>query len=291
VSGAERLLRWMSEEETGTWDRFKEAHNWVFDEEKQPPTPSVTAAELAALGHVEFDFHVRRWAIAPPVVNYLPPGPMLAVIAGRRTAAFEAAVRKQIRNEDHDVASFKVHQPYLPDAWFLAGRRTEIAAFAEEAGATFVDDVSLDLARCLPGLKAGLPKASRVLGAGVGGRRFDPETLQWLAATKARTPGLYRFDAFGVPRFEFVDDAGGHITVDRNVGIYLELDRVGKRVITVGSDYLAAPAAAPLPSLQARTASLCSGFAPSFAYGRLTYDRVPGHVGHAIAKSLAQVRY
>jgi hypothetical protein len=280
----------MSEEQTGTWEAFKEAHDWIFDEDPKPPSPSWTARAMSDLGHAEFDWVRRRWAIAPTVIGYLPPGPMLAVVTGGRHRELTRLMRARIRSDEFDVVQFQVKQVNLPSSYFLAGRRDEVSRLAVDLGLSFIDDAASLLSRALPTIDASLGPGSLVAGGGQLPHRFDATSLGWKATTNAKDPGLYRFESFGGPAFEYVDEAGRHHSVDKYVGQYLELARLRKTVLRYSgtSQTLSVPADIRLPVLQARAATLCTGLVPEYSHGSLSYPGVPWHVAYAIATSLNQ---
>lgn len=123
-------------------------------------------------------------------------------------------------------------------------------------------------------------------------KRFDPLALRWAPVESDREPGLYEYDVVGRPAFRLLDRDGAVYAPDMVTGIYAALSRWGTNVLRYAPDSvngtLRAPLRAPLPTLQARAAALCSGLAPLPQDDELAYWNVPRPIAERIARSVDQ---
>jgi hypothetical protein len=127
---------------------------------------------------------------------------------------------------------------------------------------------------------------------GYGVTRFGVDDLNWADVESDRSPGLYCYDAYGRPAYRLIVDSDQVYDVDLATGVWAALSRWGENRVRYREDAvngtLVVPLGAPLPTLQARTAALCSGLAPSRASGGLWYRNVPNTIARRIARSLDQ---
>jgi hypothetical protein len=128
--------------------------------------------------------------------------------------------------------------------------------------------------------------------AGFGVKRFDVSGLAWRDAESDREPGFYQYDNIVRPAFRLLDHDNEVYDLDVATGVYAALSRWGENVLSYTPDSvngtLTMPLTTPLPTLQARTAALCSGLAPRFDNGVLFYWNVPRATAERIARSLDQ---
>jgi hypothetical protein len=121
---------------------------------------------------------------------------------------------------------------------------------------------------------------------------MDVDTLTWEDVEEDFEPGFYRYAAPDRPRFRLIESTESVYDVDLTFGVYAALSRWGAnrmRYLPASvNGLLEVPLRAPLPTLQARTAALCSGLAPEKRGKCLVYANVPEEIAECIARSLDQ---
>jgi hypothetical protein len=289
------LLEWASERGSGSWQQFRDAQEWILNAESGDswrPTPGFSARLLSTLGHIEVDWRGAKWAVAPPLLTLLPAAGAHALLTGARTRALMERLR-----EVSDVPSLYVsplRQRMAPTALLIACEdETNIEALAGALGIDYEYSVSERLSHLLPeldsylGLAVSMPAAS-----GYGVTRLDVGDLSWIDVESDRSPGLYCYDAYGRPIYRLVVGSEEIYDVDLAMGVWAALSRWGENRLRYREDVvngtLVVPLGAPLPTLHARTAALCSGLAPSRVGGELWYRNVPYATAGRIARSLDQ---
>src|SRR5687767_6387033 len=100
MGGYDCFLRWLSERSDGPWEALRETARWWFPNVGWSQRAWMIAERFSDLGHLDVDWTSKRWSVSPPVVNYLPPGPMVAVMCGARTATLTRLVRRLAADED-----------------------------------------------------------------------------------------------------------------------------------------------------------------------------------------------
>jgi hypothetical protein len=258
--------------------------------------PSVRARALADLGHVEFAFYGDlRWAACPPVLAWLPQREEpAAVLCGARTErlvdqlhdrAAEAGLAVQQRAQPGGEGPVALVVPAPDrDAGEDLARLATLPSQANAAGF---------LAGCLPPLEGYARLAREIPGpSGYEIEAFDAERLRWSEVNEVSGDGLYRYKYY---RPEYRLRTGGRdLKVTREAGVYLLLRREGRKVLRYdpAGQELAVPAAAPLPDLHARAATLCSGLLPAFGCRDgvpcQIYGGVPAGIALAIMEKLDQ---
>lgn len=291
------LLAYLSEARSGSWGKFRAALDWVAGAEDEP-MPSVRARGLSVLGHVEFAFYGDlRWAVCPPVLAWLPRREEpTAVLCGARTERLVDLLRK--RAAEAGLAVQQRAQPggEGPGAIFVAAPDREAGEeLSRLSGLPSQINAAGFLAGCLPSLDGYARLVREVPGpSGYEIEAFDTERVRWSEANGASGDGLYRYKYY---RPEYRLRTGGRdLKVTREAGVYLLLRQEGRKVLRYdpAGRELAVPAAAPLPDLHARSATLCSGLLPAF--GRRDgipyhlYGGVPSGIALAIMKKLDQDR-
>lgn len=291
------LLEWASERAEGSWPQFRSAHEWLFEENaagKWQPTPGQSARTLASLGHIEIDWEAGRWVASAPVLTLLPSAGAHALLTGGRTRALLDRLSPAIWNEATDVFLTEQPQRNAPTALLIAGEDdVAIESLADRLGLAYEPSVSERLSQLLPALDSYLALSRSTPAAqGYGVERFDVAELEWSATQSDREPGLYRYDPPGRPALRLLDGNGSVFQLDLAVGVYAALSRWGENILRYQPESvngtLVVPLGAPLPTLQARTAALCSGLAAPRTGRTSTYWNVPLEIAERIAWSLDQ---
>jgi hypothetical protein len=292
----ELLLDWASERGHGSWQEFRDAHDWLFEGADRRPQPGTTAHAFSILGHLEVDWQEGRWAAAPPVLTLLPRAGEHAVLTGARTRALSNALEAATADKE-DFFCERYPQEWGPDAQFVAGRdETALEGLATGLGIAYEPCISDRLAQVLPPLDSFISLARSTPAArGYGVRRFHVKTLLFAPTDDDSTPGLYQYGVNRRRVYRWHDESGSHYALDFATGIYAELRRSGCNELRYVRDNingtLTVPFRAQLPALHARAAALCSGLMPSLTRGRWHYPNVPRPTARRIAKSLGQQLY
>jgi hypothetical protein len=295
VSKYELLLRWASECGTGMWLEFRDAQDWLFNigqHDRRQVRATTTIHAMSMLGHIEIDWDGGRWAVAPSALTILPNAGAHAVHTGARTHRLLGELEEASADGDYFAESHG--QEWGPDALFVAASdEGAIEALAAELGVNYEVCVSERLAEMLPSLESYLALSKSTPAAkGYGIERFNVRFLNWERAEKDGEAGLYRYDVWGRPEYRFVSDDGTFYSVDWSLGVHAELARTRRREIRYEPESvngtLRVPFAGQLPTLQARTAVLCTGLMPRLQDRRWHYPNVPRTTAEAIATSLGQ---
>ncbi|MEV0929224.1 hypothetical protein ACIBMX_03620 [Streptomyces phaeochromogenes] len=227
----------------------------------------------------------------------------MAVIAGRRTAAFDHAVDAAAEEwaaifwAENEAAEGDVP---VPDTLYLQYDVPEgLPHDAERLGCTYVPCAALQAVSLLPDLAAGSTAAPPGVGNTHAVERYNLESHEYEPAKSYSEDGLYRWRSADWARLVQVRRGGQFLTTEHEYGVYLEYERLGTSVMRwkpegstgrqrVGR--LAVDWGAPLPPLQARAAVLCSGLQPRFyEQARVVrYDNVPLAAAERLARSLHQ---
>jgi hypothetical protein len=291
------LLEWMSERGSGRWQHFREAHAWVAAEADREPweTASFTARQMSALGHIEIDWSASSWSAAPPVLTILPSAGAHALLTGGRTRQLSDRLEEELDRRVDVYGLPPIEQPFAPSALLIASDdERAVQSLAHDLGVEFSHSVSAQLAKALPPLDSYLGLArSMPAPKGYGVQVLDTAELTWVDVEDDCEPGLYRYQAPVGFSFRLIDVEERTFAVDLSVGVYAELARSCEagRLKWFRSSLngeLEAPLRAPLPTLHARAATLCSGLAPQRRGRSLVYLNVPEDVAQAIAQSLGQ---
>jgi hypothetical protein len=187
----------------------------------------------------------------------------------------------------------RVGQDWGPDAVFIAAAsEAAVEELAQRMDVAYELCVSERLAQLLPGIDSYLSLCvSSPAARGYGLERLN-RFLMFSSAKADREAGLYRYDVWGRPEYRFVDEAGTFHAVDRALGVYAELRRMGRNEIRYAPDAvngtLIVPFRAQLPALHARCAVLCSGLMPRLDRWQWHYVNVPLDTARKIADSLGQ---
>jgi hypothetical protein len=287
------LLDWVSERGEGTWQEFRAAYEWLADSSQgESRTPGFAMRMLSTLGHVEIDWTAGQWAAAPPVLTILPDAGAHALLTGGRTRTLKRSLDELLEDDD-DLFKFEILQPDAPTAvWIECDDESDIKRLADALGIRYEYSVAERLSRLLPTLDSYLATVpSTRCPKRYGVMAFDVEALRWHSTDDDGEPGLYQYESYGPPMFRLIND-GQVFAVDLATGVYAALCRWGGNRLrymdqSVNGE-LWVHLAAPLPTLQARAAALCTGLAPVKRGRGLVYRNVPRAVVRRIARSLDQ---
>lgn len=291
------LLEWASERGEGSWELFRRAHEWAFAGAASGgwrPGPGFTMRMLATLGHLEVDWEDSRWTAGPPVLTLLPSAGAHALLTGGRTRALLDRLKEEVGDDPCLYLLDPYKQPLAPAALLLACEdEGRIEALAERLGIDYEYSISERLSRVLPPIDAYLRiGASTPAARGYGVDRFDPQSLKWEPVEDDRRPALYGYEALVGREYRLVTSEREIYDVDKALGIWAALSRWGENRLRYRPEEvngnLIVRLDTPLPTLQARTAALCSGLAPKRYGETLWYRNVPQSYAERIAQSLDQ---
>jgi hypothetical protein len=254
--------------------------------------------ELSALGHAEAWWDQDRWAAAPPVIVRLPAADGTAVVVGARSAGLHEQL------QDSDI-SFQVYEAepadgelWMPSYWFIQFDDVVVLRdVAARTGARYVGCAATRLAAQLPKVSLGPPAPPPAAPVSYL-ERLEASGRFVRVPDRPRLDGLYRMRA-NHRLVHLYRHGGDWFHCDRANGTFLELARRRTPVLRwrsegqrgrmlIGSLFM--DEGVPLPALQARTLTLCSGQAPqlSRAAGTTTYGNVPRAIANQVAESLHQ---
>ena len=293
------LLEWVSEQASGSLTSFRQVHDWLrgrSEPSEQAITANRSAATMAVLAHMEVDWVRSQWCAAPPVLTILPFAGGRSLLTGARSRSLLDALAKETAEEaTMNVMTAPYSQPSAPSAIYLVSEsEKDIEQLAHRLDIGYEFSVAERLSRLLPALSKWKTSPGGPLPRGFQVDRFSANVLQWVTVDAVDIPGVYRCNLYGRPDFRYVDSEGRSFAVDRATGVYLELSRTKRTVLCFREEQvngvLIVPVQAPLPTLHARAAALCSGLAPTFdkASSTLQYRNVPLVIAQRIATSLEQ---
>lgn len=265
----ERVLHWCSERVSGSLDSYVETFQWIEGKWGDPTSAYRALRSLNRLGHLEVDWHKRRWSICPPafVAPFNAGG--LAFLVGQRFHDDLERIEKAIDTGDIDAvvvlgeARTGAPRPLL----IRAGSRAELQRLAEAVGLPLVVDAAGELARMLPTL-------DRMVKRGYINGGFERRKISIAAGRPVFTPvlddswnGSYEHDAFG-PMVYSVSEAAVEETrylVDRSTAIWYALRRAGSYPVQhdpAGQTFTVSSSLG-LPLLHERALIFSSGQLPS----------------------------
>ncbi len=293
------LLQWVSEQGSGSLTSFRQVHDWLRGStgpSEQAITANRSAATMAVLAHMEVDWVRSQWCAAPPVLTILPFAGGRSLLTGARSRSLLDALAKETAEEvTMNVMSAPYSQPSAPSAIYLVSEsEKDIEQLADRLDIGYEFSVAERLSGLLPSLSKWKTSPGGPLPRGFQVDRFSSKLLQWVTVDSVDTPGVYRCNLYGRPDFRYVDSDGSSSAVDRATGIYLDLSRTKRTLLSFREEkvngVLKVPVQAPLPTLHARAAALCSGLAPTFdkTSFSLLYKNVPLVIAQRIATSLEQ---
>ena len=279
------LLFYLSELGHGNWSRFRQALEYLADDEEDLYR-TVKARQLSMLGHVEFAFEGDlRWAICEPTIAWLSKDDQLTgVLCGCRSEQqLEALARGCL---ELDCELLQVPNPEGPDTILITVPSNSVGEqLAQQLGLKSQPDAASRLAEILPDIEAYYDLCPHEpVPRGYKTEQYDLEQLRWLEVEEDDAPGFYRYTHY---RREYrLKLSATCVKVPPYVGIFIWLQHAKKIVFTYNPKTLTlqGPASAILPPLFGRAAILCSGFLPHF--DTTTYDHVYQDVSPAVAYHL-----
>ncbi len=299
-----KLLAYLSEKGSGTWPELKAAWEWIAGPSEDPGDQAwVVARDLASLGHIEITWgDDGGWCAAPVVVTMVPRSGGRALVTGARTRFFytpaddgESGIGRLMDvAEERDLWVDQCEADGGPVTLFVACESDSDARdLAGALGVAYTYEVAEQLAALLPPLAS----YSRLwpegeLPRGLDAEQFDTEPLAWRTADTTQEYGLYRCRTYQGHVYA-LKTVNGWRRVNRELGVFEVLRWEEKSVLAYSGErfQLSMPVQTPLPTLHARSATLCSGRLPRFNYqegGRLTYDNIPEDVASGVASALSQ---
>ena len=288
----ELLLQWVSERGSGSWGEFRDAFRWALPDARAGGAQSCMR-RLTTLAQIEIDWDSGTWAAAPTVVTLLPSAGGHGLLAGARTGRLRALLADGLDEAPHVFAFFR-EQEDAPDVCFIAcDSEEDLSQLAIQLGIPFEHSVADRVATLLPPIDAMLAERASTPGVpDLGVDRFDVVVDRWRPVESDTEPGLYRYEHRG-RELRWVDDERRPYRVEFALGAYCELRRLRNSETLHWMELpvngtLSVPLKAPLPVLQARAATMCSGLAPSRYASVLRYENVPHRIAEAIAASLEQ---
>jgi hypothetical protein len=290
------LLEWASERGEGSWSRFRDAYAWLEAGSDAPPwqSASLVARQMSALGHIEIDWRASRWQACPPLLTLLPAAGAHALLTGGRTRALEERLAEVLADRGDVFALDPIAQPLAPSTLLIAcDDERAMRSLADSLGIASSYSAATGLSSVLPSIGSYLSLAGTAPAPrGYGVQRLSLDSLTWTDVDHDDEDGLYRFEAPDGRRFRFVS-SGSHYEVDMAIGIYASLGSAGERgrlkwFRSSVNGQFESPRQAPLPTLHARSLTLCSGFAPKSLGSSLVYANVPEEIAMAVARSLDQ---
>ena len=301
----ELLLAWMSETGDGSIHDLRSRAEWLGQTRGRSLSRKAFGLwmrDLSALGHAEVDWLGGRWSVAPPAVVRLPRADGLAVLSGARRPGLVDALADtdvyvtQMPDED-DGSALRLPVPVFVQFGYPAELREAAAATGVAYAGCFAHRGAAALRRIAIGDLAAPPAAHNDTLE----RRIGPRPNDWVkhSAMALEFPdGLYSFEANGRREHRTVRGGSWYRTALAE-GTFLELARKGISCLSwrpeegsgrgeVGTVFV--DFGAPLPALQARVLTLCSGLPPrvSDKAENLAYRNVPRAVARAVAASLLQ---
>lgn len=291
------LLAWASERGSGSWRQLQDAYDWLFPSGSREDwqTAGFTTGILSTLGHLEIDWAESRWCAAPPVLTLLPGAGAHALLTGGRTRTLASKLQEHEGEETLALSPLPpIAQAIAPSAWLVAVEDERAAAeLASQLGIDYTYSVSETLSRILPTLDSFLQTSERQPPRkGYGVQKFDAMALRWSDVDRDEEPGLYRYDTPYREELRLRDIDEKLYSPVRSLGIWAALARWGENRLRYEpqevNGKLIVPHRAPLPTLHARAAALCTGLAPEKWGQVLIYQNVPKPIAERIARSLDQ---
>lgn len=295
------MLLWMSETGAGSVRDLRERVIWLArtaDLRISRTSAGRWLRDLSALAYTEVDWHNDRWAMAPVVVTRLPASDGAAMLTGSR----RAGLVEQIEASEMSI----LHHQAVPAAGDLPAPTSILIQYddvnglreaAASVGATYAGCAAIKLAEGLPDVRLGPPAPPPASSNATVERLAEGDGIVFMPSSTDKD-GLYRLKLQGRLAYLYQLD-GQWRHCDLAAGVFTHHARRGHSVIrwrgerqTEAGDVgtLFVDWGSPLPPLQARTLTLCSGLPPRFSVAARTaiYGNVPAAVAIAVAKSLAQ---
>jgi hypothetical protein len=287
------LLTYLSELGHGSWSHFRQALEYLANEEDDLYLyRTVKARQLSMLGHVEFAFEGDlRWAVCEPTIAWLTREDRLTgVLCGSRSPRLLTAIQQSC----HALGGRyqQLPQDEGPDVVLISVPSSDVGEqVAQQSGVKSQLDAAIRLAEIAPDVQSYLRLCPREpMPQGFKIECYDLQRLAWTEATEANQPGFYRFTHY---RREYRLKIGDAVLkTPPYIGFFAWLRHENHFVFTYNAaeQTVCGPASATLPPLLARAAVLCSGFLPRFLPHDHThiYQDIPPAIAHHLLDKLHQ---
>jgi hypothetical protein len=256
------LLWWCSEMGSGTLDEFVAACHEL-------DLPRWEAARcLSALAHVEFSWRQSRWAVCEPVLTTVPMLPGRLLLCGGRPSGMLEKLSQSAAASGYDVIVDSDPIPQIgpgPATVFLTASARDAGAFAAASGLRFQPAAHRAIAKLLPMADTEVAAEPATPDPRFPHCLVDPDTLteRWDWEVPEGTEGLWAWQTWQRRSARYLREQGQWWYVpDRAWAPYLLPRPAGSDPLVryePAHRILIVDAAAPLPGLHARAATLCSG--------------------------------
>jgi len=297
------LLAWISETGAGSIANLRSRMEWLARTENLQAHDGFTGQwirDLASLGHCEVDWKHDTWSVAPPVITRLPLSDGLAVLAGaRRPRLMRAIEEAEIYVELVGRSGSEGRIPDPSTVLLPFDDPSDLESIAAAIGTSYSGCAAEEISRALTPNTPSTPAAPPAYSSEIDHlTAFLPRKWTPVSAKNPLLPdGLYREEIQG--RWQYtLRRSGEWFACELAAGVFAELARGGdnvmrwrpdiqnlSRVGTVFIDW-----GAPLPPLQSRALTLCSGFTPRIGTTAKTtiYDNVSLEIAGRVCESLGQ---
>jgi hypothetical protein len=285
------LLTYLSELGHGSWSHFRQALEYLADEEDNLYR-TVKARQLSMLGHVEFAFEGDlRWAVCEPTIAWLTHEDRITgVLCGSRSPHLLITIQQHC--DALGCRYRQLRQDEGPDVVLMTVPSSDVGEeLAQQVGVKSQLDAANRLSEIAPDVQAYLRLCPREpMPQGFKTECYDLQRLAWTEAAEANQPGFYRFTHYRREyRLKIGDDV---LKTPPYIGFFAWLRHENRLVFTydAAEQTLCGPASATLPPLLARAAVLCSGFLPRFLPQDRThvYQEIPPAIAYHLLDKLHQ---
>jgi hypothetical protein len=261
---ADALLIWASELGSGNLDAWQAACRHLG------LRPWASARTMSMLGHTEIDWDGRQFATAPTTLTTIPGLPGRLLLTGARPYGLidELAGVAAGSDFDADVHRDLCHQfGRGPSTAFVDADPADGAAFCAAAGIAWSFDAAAQISTLLPVIRRDTATVAHRPDERFPHARVDPYSfrVRWDEVADDRADGLWLYRSHGRRRQMVLRrrDQEPRMVLDADAALYLMDHAVGPIVeYRRAHRLLIVNAAAPLPTLHARAACLCSGRVP-----------------------------
>lgn len=264
----DRILAWCSQRLDDSIEHFVETCQWLDGSWGDPKSAYRALRSLNRLGHIEVDWHHRRWSICPPAIVAPVNAGGLAFHVGQRLEGTVERLEELITSHDLDAVVLTAAQQVSGPVALLirAGTRQDLQTLGALAGLPVRIDAAGDLGRLLPTVDR-MVQRGRING-GFERRRISigPDGPIFTPQLDDAWNGSYEHDAFGPMIYSIsesnLDDA--RYLVDRSTAIWYALRRERSYPVDYDatSQTLTVSTKFGLPLLHERALILSTGLLP-----------------------------
>lgn len=270
------LLTWMTHVGKGSWTSFRKAAVEIADEERDP----LALCRRLRVGFSDLgfaDFFVdgtQRWQILPPVLGGLAANSDAAVLYGGRTPALVEALRNAA--EEYGGRLEEEVRRDRPTSIRVVGDTSRIASIAKRIGVVYEPKNARCVAEHAPFIPYVL-KTARQEPAPLNwaARYFDFGVHTWVHRRLSNAACEFR-PTHGASKYFVRRKSGKLLRMSKRESIYAAAMLKGLRLIEYepSTMRLSVPLFAPMPTLFARAASLCTCRPAEIVGDRLVYVEV-----------------